>query len=140
MTKYTLIDHTADIGIEIYARTKKELFARAALALAEFLTGVPSGRTSRLQARKIIVEGADTEDLLVNFLREILYLFNAKGLALRDCRIEKGGYKRLDAVLYLEPPAGGKIETKLEIKAVTYHGLSVLRQESGWVARVIFDV
>lgn len=137
MSTYTLFDHTADIGIEIRARTKKELFRRAALALSHVLTGMPAIDSSGARQQNIYAEGADTEDLLVNFLREILYVLNGKNLFLCDCRIEKGGHRKLLAVLHL-----GQSEERpqLEIKAVTYHGLQIAREKSGWVARVIFDV
>jgi len=29
---------------------------------------------------------------------------------------------------------------KVQVKAVTYHGLEVARDEGGWRARVIFDI
>jgi len=41
--------------------------------------------------------------LLINFLREILYLFNGKALIIRECEITKCGNKTLDARLWLEP-------------------------------------
>lgn len=137
MAIYTLIDHTADIGIEIQARTKKGLFCRAALAMSHLMTGVPATHASGGREESIHVEGADTEDLLVNFLREILYLQNSRGLVLCDCRIEKGGRRRLAAVICFEP---AQRRPQLEIKAVTYHGLRVSKEKSGWAARVIFDI
>lgn len=137
MSTYTLFDHTADIGVEIRARTKKELFRRAALAMSQVMTGVPPTDSPGARQHSIYVEGADTEDLLVNFLREVLYLLGENNLYLCDCRIEKGGHRKLFAVLRL-----GQLTQRpqLEIKAVTYHGLYVTREKSGWVARVIFDV
>lgn len=37
MKKYERFDHTADLGLEICGRTKKELFANAALALFDVM-------------------------------------------------------------------------------------------------------
>ena len=39
MKKYKLIDHTADIGCEIFGKTKKELFANSVVALLELMLG-----------------------------------------------------------------------------------------------------
>jgi SHS2 domain-containing protein len=89
--------------------------------------------------KTLTVNGADVEDLLINFLREILYLFNGTGWVVEHCKIMECGNKRLKANLMGEP-YNKKHSIKSEIKAVTYSGLSVEKQKSGWRARVIFDV
>ena len=139
MTLYKLIDHTADLGIEVTGRTKRELFTKAALSLMDIVVegkGTPVGR----KEKALTVEGSDPADLLINFLREILYLFNGEALIIGTCEITKCGNKTLDARLWLEPCDKKKHVMKTEIKAVTYHGLSVERTKSGWKAKIIFDV
>ena len=139
MTLYKLIDHTADLGMEVTGRTKRELFTKAALSLMDIVVerkGTPSG----LQEKALTIEGSDPADLLINFLREILYLFNAEAVIIGKCEITKCGNKTLDARLWLEPYNKKKHVMKTEIKAVTYHGLSVERIKNGWRAGVIFDV
>ena len=102
MTLYKLIDHTADLGMEVTGRTKRELFTKAALSLMDIVVerkGTPSG----LQEKALTIEGSDPADLLINFLREILYLFNAEAVIIGKCEITKCGNKTLDARLWLEP-------------------------------------
>jgi SHS2 domain-containing protein len=145
MPHYKLFDHTADIGVEISGRTKKELFASAANALFDILIenldskGKSEEKTQKRQ-RTVTVNGLDVEDLLINYLREILYLFNGKGWVLSQCEIVESGNKRLVARLTGEPFNKKKHSVKTEIKAVTYSGLNVEKQKSGWRAWVIFDV
>jgi len=144
MPKYKFFEHTADIGVEISGRTKKELFANAASALFDILIENNDSKNKtakRVQRRQKIItmEGVDVEDLLINFLREILYLFNGTGWVVEHCKIMECGNKRLKAQLMGEP-YNKKHSIKSEIKAVTYSGLSVEKQKSGWRARVIFDV
>ena len=145
MTNYKFFDHTADIGVEISGRTKKDLFANAAKALFDVLIenldskGKSAEKTQKRQ-KIVTVEGADLEDLLINYLREILYLFNGAGWVVSHCKIMECGNKRLKAQLTGEPYNKNKHSIKTEIKAVTYSGLSVEKQKSGWKARVIFDV
>ena len=139
MKLYNLIDHTADLGMEITGRTKGELFTKAALSLMNIVVerkGTPSG----VKEKALTVEGFDPADLLINFLREILYLFNGEALIVEDCNIQECSDQRLVAKLRVEPYNKEKYSIKMEIKAVTYHGLSVKRIKNGWVARVIFDV
>jgi SHS2 domain-containing protein len=144
MPNYKFFDHTADIGVEISGRTKKELFANAAGAMFDVLiekneSKSKSDEDTKRQQKKVSVDGADVEDLLINFLREILYLFNGTGWVVEHCKIMECGNKRLKAKLMGEP-YNKKHSIKSEIKAVTYSGLSVEKQKSGWRARVIFDV
>jgi SHS2 domain-containing protein len=145
MSNYKFFDHTADIGVEISGRTKQELFANAANALFDVLiennnSKSKSAKKTQKRQKTLTVEGADVEDLLINFLREILYLFNGAGWVVSHCKITECGNKKLMAQLMGEPFNKKKHSIKTELKAVTYSGLSVEKQKSGWRARVIFDV
>jgi SHS2 domain-containing protein len=139
MTLYKLIDHTADLAIEVTGRTKGELFAKAALSLMDIVVET-KGTGGDGKEKALTVEGSDPADLLINFLREILYLFNGEALIIGRCEITKCDNKKLAARLFLEPYDKKKHVMKTEIKAVTYHGLSVERSQKGWRARIIFDV
>jgi SHS2 domain-containing protein len=139
MKLYKLIDHTADLGIEVTGRTKKELFTKATLSLMDIVVE-RKGTGAGVKEKALTVEGSDPADLLINFLREILYLFNGEALIVGACEITKCGNKALDARLLLEPYNKKKHVMKTEIKAVTYHGLAVKKTKKGWRARVIFDV
>jgi SHS2 domain-containing protein len=145
MPNYKFFEHTADIGIEISGRTRKELFANAASALFDVLienNDSKSKTAKRVQGRQkiVTVEGADVEDLFINFLRELLYLFNGEKFITVRCEIIRFSNKELQARLTGEAFNDKKHLIKAEIKAVTYSGLSVEKQKSGWRARVIFDV
>ena len=145
MSNYKFFNHTADIGIEISGRTKKDLFTNAAKALFDVLIESNESKSNSEEKRQkrqrtVTMKGLDVEDLLINFLREILYLFNGEGWVLSQCEIVESGNKRLKAQLIGEPFNKEKHLIKTELKAITYSGLSVEKQKSGWKARVIFDV
>jgi SHS2 domain-containing protein len=145
MSNYKFFDHTADIGVEISGRTKKELFANASNAMFDILiesndNKSTSAEKTQKRQRTVTVDGKDPEDLMINFLRELLYWFNGTGWIVSHCKIMECGNKRLKAKLMGEPYNKKKHSIKTEIKAVTYSGLNVEQQKSGWRARVIFDV
>jgi SHS2 domain-containing protein len=145
MSHYKFFDHTADIGVEIAGRTKKELFVNAAHALFDILIQNidDKGKTSQETKERVktrIVEGANVEDLIINFLREILYLFNGAAWVVNHCEIIECSNKRLLVQLWGEPYNQKRHLIKTEIKAVTYSGLKVEKQKTGWKARIIFDV
>ena len=68
------------------------------------------------------VDGTDVEDLLINFLRELLYLFNGAGFVVDQCVIVECTNKRLLVQLLVEPYNQKNHSIKTEIKAVTYSG------------------
>lgn len=140
MSNYKFFDHTADIGVEVTGRTRKELFVNVADALFDVMILHKAGRATAKQRKKITVDGADVADLLINFLREILYLFNGEKFVTGSCEIIKFTNKELQVRLTGESFNNKKHLIKTEIKAVTYSGAKVERLKDGWRARVIFDV
>jgi SHS2 domain-containing protein len=143
MSNYKYFDHTADIGVEISGRTKKELFANAADMLFDVLIENSAHKKAgkiQMQQTTMTISGADTQDLLINFLRELLYLFNGERWVVNRCEIMECGNKKIKARLTGERYNNNQHLIKTEIKAVTYSGLTVKKSKSNWMARVIFDV
>ncbi|PKN33382.1 MAG: hypothetical protein CVU61_13640 [Deltaproteobacteria bacterium HGW-Deltaproteobacteria-19] len=141
MSFYRLIDHTADLGIEVSGDTPEEVMARAAEALFDLLAERDGIRDA--ESRAIRVEGEDPADLLVNFLRECLYLYTGEGFLIRTARVRMGEKTTLEAELRGEPYDPGRHRIRMEIKAVTWHGASLeetLEGRERWKGRVIFDV
>ena len=134
----THINHTADLGINVYSSTQADLFSHAALALMEFVTDL---KTVHERVKKsVIVEGSDPTDLFINFLREILYLINGEGFLFRGIALNITSSCHLHALMKGEYIDHQRHEIKTEIKAVTYHQAAVTQTERGWQGRVIFDV
>jgi SHS2 domain-containing protein len=138
MKPYHTFDHTADLGLAINGASEEKLFANAAFAIFDIITDLD--RVEARDARRIAVEGDNREDLLINFLREVLYLYNGERWLLKEIRILRIGKKGLEAEALGEPFDEQKHEICKEIKAVTYHQAEVRQAPAGWTARVIFDV
>jgi len=135
---YRLFNHTADLGIDVFGETQADIFSHAALALFDLMVDAAGMQTT--QCREMVIEGADRTDLFVNFLREILYLFNGEGLVLTACRIMQIDAKRLTAEIHCGRYDARTDRVKTEIKAVTYHQVAVVQTAKGWQGRVVFDV
>jgi SHS2 domain-containing protein len=134
----THIDHTADLGINVYGDTQTDLFSHAALALIGFVTDVQ--KVNGGLEKSIVVEEPDQTDLFINFLREILYLINGEGFLFRNISIDITPSGRLQAFMKGEYIDRQRHEIKTEIKAVTYHQAFVRQTSQGWQGKVIFDV
>lgn len=138
MLKYLLIDHTADIGIDIFGATLQELFTHAAFALFDIITDL--SKVDNTIEYTLEISGIDREQLLVNWLTELLYLHDVKTLLFKDFYITDMKDNHLKATIRGEAFIENKHVINTEIKAVTYHSLSIARKDHQWKARVIFDL
>ena len=135
---YEVLEHTADVGLRIYGRTLAELFANAGLGLMSLAM---EPQPIRLEDRlSLAVSAADVEQLLVNWLSEILYHMDAEGWVFGDFIIQ-----RCDRTFIAGEGLGERRELDLRtravaVKAVTYHQLSVSETPDGWQATVYFDI
>jgi SHS2 domain-containing protein len=135
---YTLIDHTADLGIRVLAVGLRELFEEAAAAMFDLISD--GGRVAAAEVHAMQVRGRDRPDLMVNWLRELLYLWNGDRMLVARTRIDAISEQSLSAQVWTEGFDPGRHELRHEIKAVTYHGIAVRQGDEGWEAVVIFDV
>jgi SHS2 domain-containing protein len=77
---------------------------------------------------------------MVNWLRELLYLWNGKKKFIKKITLSFITEKELSALVTYDLFDPDIHEVKNEIKAVTYHQIKVEQMSGGWNARVIFDV
>lgn len=131
---YTIIDHTADIGVRVNSPTIAMLFKEAAFALADILGGWGHRRSDEIS---INARGIDLEDLLVRWLQEILYLIEVKGWRPVSICIEE--LSETEARGVLEGACTGE-PLAAEVKAVTYHNLKIVHIDNNFEATIILDM
>ena len=136
--RFWQIEHTADVAIAAAAPDLASLFDRCAAGMFSLIAegeAVAAREEFRIEAA-----GEDEAELLVDFLRELLWLHAKHEFLYADVRFEELGVRRAVAVVWGERVDAARHAVVREIKAVTYHGLEVVRGEEGWTARVVFDV
>lgn len=153
--EYEIWEHTADVGIAAYGSNLEELFRNAAKGMFDIITG-KAGKKEKTeflggaaQKYNVNLSAISLEQLVVDWLSELLYLFSAFGfLGVKydiciqqkfGCPIKSAGEWLLmgiaEGIVYEREKHG----YGTEIKAVTYHMLEVKKNEE-WMARVLFDV
>jgi SHS2 domain-containing protein len=131
-------DHTADLGLRIRAADLNALFAEAAQAL--FATIVEDlDAVAPVRKLDLIIPGKDREYLLFDWLKELLYHFDAEHLLLSRFEVRIGD-EGLQGSAWGEPLDRARHELAHEVKAITYHGLRVEPAADGWLAEVIVDI
>lgn len=131
-------EHTADLGLRVRAADLDSLFVEAAEAL--FGTIVEDLATVQpVHKIDVRLDGEEIEYLLFDWLRELLYHFDAEHLL-----FGKFGVHVTDAGLvgsaWGEPIDRARHELEHEVKAITYHGLRVEKVAGQWEAEVIVDI
>jgi SHS2 domain-containing protein len=135
---FEIVEHTADIGFRAWASTPAELFQNSALALMAIAADAEA--VSGSEERTITVGGHDYESLLVNWLEEILYLFDSAQFAPRDFRVDEVTPTSVTGRLVGEPRESARHPWKVIVKAITYHGIEVAERNGRWESRVFVDV
>jgi len=136
--RVTLIDHTADLGVEVLAATPSAAAEALGLRLASLVcSGADLGPT-----RQFIVtaSGLDGTETLVAWLNELLYTQQAEDLLISGISFGRCTATGIEATV-----SGVDFDPRLhqrhhEIKAVTYHQALLEPVTDGWRARVFLDL
>jgi SHS2 domain-containing protein len=133
--RYEQLEHTADAFIKAHGSTLEECFENAAYAMFDQIVDVK--KVEAKEGVKVKAMGEDLDELLVNFLSELLYIFDTKKLALSEFTVLMDG-NRLTCDAKGEHLDLRKHSPKTEIKAVTYHMLKIDAKEPS--VTVLFDI
>lgn len=135
---FRILEHTADIGFEAFGATRQEVFANAALALMNLIVDLEA--IAPQERKPLRAEASDMPSLLVNWLSEILYLFDAEGWLFHGFDFGELTERSLAATARGEKFDRRKHQVKLLVKAVTYHQLDLRETAEGWRAQVYVDI
>ena len=138
MKEYEFFDHTADVGVKAFGKDFSEAFAHAAKGMFDIITD--SSVISSKGAYKIELQAVDLEQLLVDWLDELLFLQSAKNLVFGEFKVNVDEEEcKLSATVSGEQFDKKTHKIGTEIKAVTYHMLEVHKNENCYV-KVLFDI
>jgi len=137
---YRIIDHTADIGIDVKGSSLEELFVFSAEATFDLMVESKKKLIPSIEV-PVRIEAPSVDVLLVRWLQELLFVFERRRLVLMRFFIDSVSEKALSGAAKGLPFDPTRHRQKMAIKAVTYHNLEVQRGEGGlWQARIIFDI
>ena len=134
---FEIIDHTADVGIIAYGDNISQAFSNAARALFSLITELDSIR--EVLYRDAELAASDEESLLVEWLNELIYLFDTENIIFKRFDVTVLPKARLEARSYGEKIDSSRHRLKTGVKAATYHMVKVDRG-NGCQVRVIFDI
>jgi len=138
MKRFEVLDHTADIGLIVYGKDLNTLFENAGEAFFHLITDLKKVR--RRTERRIEIGGESLERLMVDWLSELLYLYDVENFLSKGFKMESVGEDGLRATIKGEPFQEGVHVIKTGVKAVTYHQIEVRKENGRWRAQIILDL
>ena len=135
---YTLLDHTADLMIRVTGTDLADVFKNTGLALFDLI--VDPETLTTVEIIEVQVNGDDPADLMVNYLRDLLYLWTGSEKLVKMINILHISNTTVSAQVFTDRYQQEHHEILHEIKAVTYHQIDVSRMTDGWQAKVVFDI
>ena len=133
--KYRLLEHTADAMVEVHGKTMADLFSNAAYAMFDQITDIRKVRPKG--ELKIMLKAETREQLLVDFLQELLFVNDTEDLVFCEFDITTDG-RTLEAVVKGEKFDEEKHTKRSVVKGVTYHKLE-FNDKKGTLT-ILFDV
>lgn len=136
--RYRYIDHTSDLGVEIYGKDLKELFINAQYTLFDNILDLS---TVEAKTQKTVTLASETlEELFMDWLRELLFIFATEYFITKEVPSLELTENTLKAELLGEYFDKSRHQIKIEIKTPTYHHYQITKTPEGYKATVIFDV
>lgn len=129
-------EHTGEVRLELRAPSLEELFVEAGRALAELMIGDLAATPAPGPEQRVRVRAADRAALLVEWLNELIFLSETSKQVFTRFRIERLGVGELEAVVAGVAPEG----LRTQVKAATYHGLTLENRGGTWRASLVLDV
>lgn len=132
------LEHTADVKMRITASDYSLLLAESGFALSQVMYGkykrVPSEITVPIEA-----EGTTPEELCVNFLSELLFIMETEYLVPSAFSLAADETSVAGTVSGI-PFERGKHSGGIEVKGISYSGLTLTKTNTEYELIIIFDI
>jgi SHS2 domain-containing protein len=135
---FRTFEHEADVGLLLEGADGPDLFATAGLALFDLVCDLQA--VEERESYELTGEAEGVEALLVDWLNDLVYLFEARGVVCKRFAFGSWSETSYAAEAFGEPADETRHAPRDLVKAATYHGLVVRPTEEGLEARVILDV
>ena len=136
--RFEMIEHTADVGVVGIGDDMAGAFENCAYGMFSVMADLANYKPNA--HKSVVAVGTENVELLQRFLSALLVLFDGDRLLPVDIEITEISLGRLTAWVDAK-----KIDESIEwlgpqVKAVTYHQMSVEESSGVWRAKAIFDV
>ncbi len=137
--KYRITKHQSELAVKVVGDSQADLFANSAFALFDVMVAAVDAVETK-ERIPLEVEGTDRDDLMVNWMRELLYLYQGSGYLLREFLIREVKDTTVKAEVLGEKIDPDRHEIKQEIATVAFHKSRMQKTGNQWTAQLIFEI
>lgn len=128
----------ADVAFEANGINLEEVFEACGDATFETIADLDTIGDSEVYDYS--AENENIEDLLYDFLEEIVYLKDTESLIFKKCEVKISGNYKIEAKFIGEKINREKQGLNTDVKAVTMHMFSLKKENGGYRATVVLDI
>ncbi len=132
---FELIDHTSEVGFRAYSESLEGVFDESAKAFSAVIT---DDTVKKRLSIPIDINEPSLKALFFEFLDTLVFLIDTKGVLIAGAKVSVTDDYSLKGVIYAD--YADNYDTHGDIKAPTYHGLFIGKENSLWIARAVLDV
>ena len=137
--KYRITKHQSELAVKVVGDSQADLFTNSAYTLFDVMVA-DLDKVDCKDHIPLEIEGTDRDDLMVNWMRELLYLYQGSGYLLKDFQIREVKDTIVKAEVAGEKIDPDRHEIKQEIAAIAFHKSRMDKTGNQWTAQVIFEV
>ncbi len=135
---YRLNRHQSEIAVRVIGNSQADLFVNSAFALFDVMADIQAIESK--ERLPLEVEGTDRDDLMVNWVRELLYLYQSSGYLLREFQVHEVKDTIVRAEVCGEKIDPDRHEIKQEIASIAFHKSRMEKTGNQWTAHLIFEI
>ncbi|HEX5607844.1 MAG TPA: archease, partial [Candidatus Binatia bacterium] len=136
---YRITKHQSELAVRVVGNSQADLFANSALTLFDVMV-TDVEKIDCKESIPLEVEGTDRDDLMVNWVRELLYLYQGSGYLLKEFLIREVKDTLVKADVRGEKIDPDRHEIQQEIAAVASHKSRMQKTGNQWTAHLIFEI
>lgn len=136
---YRITKHQSELAVRVVGGSQADLFANSALTLFDVMV-MDVEKIECKESIPLVVEGTDRDDLMVNWVRELLYLYQGSGYLLREFLIHEVKDTFVKADVRGEKIDPDRHEVQQEIAGVASHKSRMQQTGNQWTAHLIFEI
>ena len=137
--RYEPFEHTAEAGIIARGATLADAFVNAAEGMYALMLDLDT--VHEREERAVALEGENAEQLLVDWLLELIFFTETEDLVFRRFQVDELSERRLRARAWGERFDPDRHRShNVAVKAVTHHLLEIAAEDGGYRVRVLFDI
>jgi len=142
MGGFEILPHTADVLVRAWGSTLEEALAYAILGFYEVMTD--TSKIAQVERMEVNAEGFDPESMLYNLIERLIILFDEDAFIASKVENvvynQEGDTLRVTAILVGERFNMEKHESRVLIKAATYHLMRIWTEGGKWYVQYVVDI